>query len=120
MTEQEIAESLDAMSRKLDTVVKIMADIMRQNAVLYYAINHEDEKAEVMSPKKVEAPAPPKEVHITTEKLKAAMDNLDVGKVKALRKAGWKLQAIADDMGVSYSKIYRVLHEDPEGRGNGK
>ena len=85
MTEQEIAKSLDAMSRKLDTVVKIMADIMRQNAVLYYAINHEDEKADVMSP----------------------------------RKAGWKIQAIADDMGVTYSKVYRVLHEDQEGTGNG-
>lgn len=120
MTEQEIAKSLDAMSQKLDTVVRIMSDIMRQNAVLYYAINHEGEKADVMSPKKVEAPAPPKEVHITTAKLKAAMDTLDVGKVKALRKAGWKIQAIADDMGVTYSKVYRVLHEDQERSGNGE
>ena len=111
MTEQEIAKSLDAMSQKLDTVVRIMSDIMRQKAVLYYAINHEDEKADVMSPKKMETP---KEVHITTAKLKAAMDTLDVGKVKALRKAGWKIQAIADDMGVTYSKVYRVLHEDQE------
>lgn len=109
MTEQEIAKSLDAMSQKLDTVVRIMSDIMRQNAVLYYAINHEGEKADVMSPKKVEVPHPP-----TTAKLKAAMDTLDVGKVKALRKAGWKIQAIADDMGVTYSKVYRVLHEDQE------
>ena len=115
MTEQEIAESLDAMSRKLDTVVKIMADIMRQNAVLYYAINHETEKAEVMAAKSKSKPIPP-----TPAKLKEAMDTLDVGKVRALRKAGWKIQAIADDMGVTYSKVYRVLHEDQEGKGNGK
>lgn len=116
---KEIAESMDSMSEKLDSIVKMLNDIIRQNAVIYYSINHEDEKADVMSPKKMETPAPPKEVHITTAKLKAAMDTLDVGKVRALRKAGWKIQAIADDMGVTYSKVYRVLHEDQEGTGNG-
>ena len=109
MTEQEIAESMNSMSEKLDAVSKMLADVMRQNAVIYYAINHEQEKAEVMAAKPKTKPIPP-----TPAKLKAAMDTLDVGKVKALRKAGWKIQAIADDMGVTYSKVYRVLHEDQE------
>lgn len=115
MNEQEIAESMNSMSEKLDAVSKMLADVMRQNAVIYYAINHEPEKAEVMAAKPKPNPIPP-----TPAKLKAAMDTLDVGKVRALRKAGWKIQAIADDMGVTYSKVYRVLHEDQEGNGNGK
>ena len=69
MTEQEIAESMNSMSEKLDAVSKMLADVMRQNAVIYYAINHEPEKAEVMAAKPKQNPIPP-----TPAKLKAAMD----------------------------------------------
>ena len=46
---KEIAESMDSMSEKLDTVVKMLNDIIRQNAVIYYSINHAPEKAEAMA-----------------------------------------------------------------------
>lgn len=112
MTDQEIAESMKAMSEKLDTMAKMLADVMRQNAVIYYAVHHEPEKAETMAVKPKPKPAPP-----APEKIKAAMDKVDVGKVKALRKAGWKIHEIADDMGITYSKVYRVLHEGENGDG---
>lgn len=37
---------------------------------------------------------------------------LDMGKVKALRKAGWSLDKIADEMGVSPQTIANRLKED--------
>lgn len=113
MNDQEISESMKAMSEKLDTMAKMLTDVMRQNAVIYYAVHHEPEKAETMAIKPKPKPAPP-----APEKIKAAMDKVDVGKVKALRKAGWKIHEIADDMGITYSKVYRVLHE--EGDSDGK
>lgn len=36
---------------------------------------------------------------------------LDIGKVKALRKAGWTLEKIADEMGVSSPTISKSLKE---------
>lgn len=40
-----------------------------------------------------------------------ARKELDVGKVKALRKAGWTIDKIADEMGVSAPTISRCLKE---------
>ena len=37
---------------------------------------------------------------------------LDMGKVKALRKAGWTVEKIADDLRVSPSTIYSRLKEE--------
>ena len=39
---------------------------------------------------------------------------LDMGKVKALRKAGWTVEKIADDLRVSPSTIYSRLKEENE------
>ena len=39
---------------------------------------------------------------------------LDMGKVKALRKAGWTVEKIADDLRVSPSTIYSRMKEENE------
>jgi hypothetical protein len=43
------------------------------------------------------------------EKVKGAAKNIDIGKVQALRNAGWTLEKIADEVGVSVSTIYNML-----------
>ncbi len=40
---------------------------------------------------------------------KAKRKPIDTGKVKALRKAGWSLQKIADEMGCSMQNISKIL-----------
>ena len=97
---KEIAESMDSMSEKLDTVVKMLNDIIRQNAVIYYSINHEPEKAEAMNSPSGAKQKPKKKVEI------------DTGRVKALYAAGWVMKDIAEDCGISISAVYRVLHPE--------
>lgn len=45
---------------------------------------------------------------------KAKRRPIDTGKVKALRKAGWSLQKIADEMGCSMQNISRILIRENE------
>lgn len=58
-----------------------------------------------------DAPAPelPKEEKKSTRKI-----DLDMGKVKALRDAGWTLKEIADEMHVAPSTISNKLKEEGE------
>lgn len=58
-----------------------------------------------------DAPAPelPKEEKKSTRKIE-----LDMGKVKALRDAGWTLKEIADEMHVAPSTISNKLKEEGE------
>lgn len=99
---KEIAESMDSMSEKLDTVVKMLNDIIRQNAVIYYSINHAPEKAEAMA---MASPSGAK------QKPKKKVE-IDTGRVKALYAAGWVMKDIAEDCGISISAVYRVLHPE--------
>lgn len=59
--------------------------------------------------KPVLAPEPPKEEKKSTRKIE-----LDMGKVKALRDAGWTLKEIADEMHVVSSTISNKLKEEGE------
>lgn len=68
----------------------------------------EPEKAE--EPEKAAEPEKPK----APKKKGPARTPLDIGKVHALRNAGWKLQDIADEMGVTITTIRRRLDEDEE------
>ena len=36
---------------------------------------------------------------------------IDAGKIKALRKAGWSVDAIADEMRCSRATVYKCLHQ---------
>lgn len=45
---------------------------------------------------------------------KAKRKPIDTGKVKALRKAGWSLQKIADEMGCSTQNISKILIREKE------
>ena len=55
------------------------------------------------------SPEPPKEEKKSTRKI-----DLDMGKVKALRDAGWTLKEIADEMHVAPSTISNKLKEEGE------
>ena len=39
---------------------------------------------------------------------------MDTGKIKALHKAGWSVQKIADEMGVSWPTINKYIQEIKE------
>lgn len=45
---------------------------------------------------------------------KAKRKPIDTGKVKALRKAGWSLQKIADDVGCSIQSVSNILNREKE------
>ena len=63
------------------------------------AITIEQMEGDILDPDEPEKEAPKK------EKRKP----IDTGKVKALRKAGWSLQKIADEMGCSVQNISKIL-----------
>lgn len=107
---KEIAESMNAMSDKLDRIAKMLNDIMRQNAVVYYAVTDRPEKAKTMAVQETEVPPPPNgQKQRVKKKVKAEVDE---GRIKALHDAGWILKDIADDCGVSISTVYRVLNPE--------
>ena len=60
------------------------------------------------APEKVIVPAP------EPEPKKPKKIDIDMGKVKALRGAGWTIERIADDLRVSPSTIYSRLKEENE------
>lgn len=107
---KEIAESMNAMSDKLDRVVKMLNDIMRQNAVIYYAVTDRPEKAKTMAVQGAEVPPPPDGQKQRAKK--KAKTEVDEGRIKTLHDAGWILKDIADDCGVSISTVYRVLNPE--------
>lgn len=57
-----------------------------------------------------QAPEKPKKAQ--DPKRQGAKKTLDMGKVKALRNAGWSLEAIAEEMGVSGQTIANRLKEE--------
>ena len=58
-----------------------------------------------------EAKAGPKSAKTQDPKKQGARKNLDMGKVRALRDAGWTFDKIADEMGVSPQTIANRLKE---------
>lgn len=63
------------------------------------AITIEQMEGDILDPDEPEKEAPKK----------AKRKPIDTGKVKALRKAGWSLQKIADEMGCSTQNISKIL-----------
>lgn len=58
-------------------------------------------------PKAVVQEEPPKAV----KKPKAKKNEVDIGKIKALSKAGWSVDKIADEMRIGKSTVYKKLKE---------
>lgn len=63
-----------------------------------------------MNQKKVEL-VPEKPKTATKPKQKTKKKEVDVGKIKALSKAGWSVEKIADEMRIGKSTIYKKLKE---------
>lgn len=83
-------------------------DIVAQPAEVFelmeLAAGNKEEVIEV-TPEVTKAPAKPKQVRGPYKKV------LDVGKMKALRKAGWTLTKIADEMRCSPQTVANKLKE---------
>ena len=65
----------------------------------------------MMQPKAVVQEEPPKAVVKTKPKAKKKKE-VDVGKIRALNKAGWSVEKIADEMRIGKSTVYKKLKEN--------
>ena len=63
----------------------------------------------IMQPKAVLQEEPPKAVVKAKPKKKK---EVDVGKIRALNKAGWSVEKIADEMRIGKSTVYKKLKEN--------
>ena len=64
----------------------------------------------MMQPKAVVQEEPPKAVK--KPKTKPKKKEVDVGKIRALNKAGWSVEKIADEMRIGKSTVYKKLKEN--------
>ena len=64
----------------------------------------------MMQPKAVVQEEPPKAVK--KPKAKTKKKEVDVGKIRALNKAGWSVEKIADEMRIGKSTVYKKLKEN--------
>lgn len=65
----------------------------------------------MMQPKAVVQEEPPKAVKKPKTPAKKKKE-VDSGKIKALRKAGWSVEKIADEMRIGKSTVYKKLKEN--------
>lgn len=65
----------------------------------------------MMQPKAVVQEEPPKAVAKPKPKAKKKKE-VDVGKIRALNKAGWSVEKIADEMRIALSTMYKKLKEN--------
>lgn len=65
----------------------------------------------MMQPKAVVQEEPPKAVVKAKPKPKKKKE-VDVGKIRALNKAGWSVEKIADEMRIGKSTVYKKLKEN--------
>lgn len=65
----------------------------------------------MMQPKAVVQEEPPKAVAKPKPKPKKKKE-VDVGKIRALNKAGWSVEKIADEMRIGKSTVYKKLKEN--------
>lgn len=65
----------------------------------------------MMQPKAVVQEEPPKAVVKAKPKQKKKKE-VDVGKIRALNKAGWSVEKIADEMRIGKSTVYKKLKEN--------
>lgn len=66
----------------------------------------------MMQPKAVVQEEPPKAVVKAKPKQKTKKKEVDVGKIRALNKAGWSVEKIADEMRIGKSTVYKKLKEN--------
>ena len=64
----------------------------------------------MMQPKAVVQEEPPKAE--VKAKAKPKKKEVDVGKIRALNKAGWSVEKIADEMRIGKSTVYKKLKEN--------
>lgn len=65
----------------------------------------------MMQPKAVVQEEPPKAVKKPKTPAKKKKE-VDVGKIRALNKAGWSVEKIADEMRIGKSTVYKKLKEN--------
>lgn len=78
------------------TTEEVLAMLTAAHTAIEVATNQEFMAIAEHAPEPEPKPAPKKQPKKSTTK-----KELDVGKIKALRKAGWSFQKIADEMGVA-------------------
>lgn len=66
----------------------------------------------MMQPKAVVQEETPKAVVKAKPKAKSKKKEVDVGKIRALNKAGWSVEKIADEMRIGKSTVYKKLKEN--------
>lgn len=64
----------------------------------------------MMQPKAVVQEEPPK-AEVKAKPKPKKKKEVDVGKIKALNKAGWSVEKIADEMRIGKSTVYKKLKE---------
>ena len=65
----------------------------------------------MMQPKAVVQEEPPK-VEVKAKPKPKKKKEVDVGKIRALNKAGWSVEKIADEMRIGKSTVYKKLKEN--------
>ena len=65
----------------------------------------------MMQPKAVVQEEPPK-AEVKTKPKPKKKKEVDVGKIRALNKAGWSVEKIADEMRIGKSTVYKKLKEN--------
>ena len=65
----------------------------------------------MMQPKAVVQEEPPK-AEVKAKPKPKKKKEVDVGKIKALNKAGWSVEKIADEMRIGKSTVYKKLKEN--------
>ena len=82
------------------------------NEILAFITTKPDTKPDTAEPEKPEtAPAPDQTPTVKTGGPGPATKKFDIGKMQALRIAGWSYAKIADEMGCSQSTVYTRLAE---------
>lgn len=70
---------------------------------------------EVFPKREIKTPAPENEAQLRKtpdpekKPRKKRTDNIDDGKINALKRAGWSVPKIADEMGISIATVYKHL-----------
>ena len=65
----------------------------------------------MMQPKAVVQEEPPK-AEVKAKPKQKKKKEVDVGKIRALNKAGWSVEKIADEMRIGKSTVYKKLKEN--------
>lgn len=95
-------------SMEPDTLQNMLADVLFFRNEPAFAMESVEGTSEPEPTQEEETNTPPNDVPETTKK-GAKRKPVDTGKMMALRKAGWSMKKIADELGISESCVYNHL-----------